>query len=68
MAAVSLEDRIKYETGAGYVYLSPDRKRLEVRVNKGVCSEVDCAFEHTEDGLSLAKARLDYITKQKGSK
>lgn len=61
------EWRIKHETEAGYVYLSPETKSLEVRRNMGIHSVVDCAFENTEDGLSLAKARLDYITKRKAS-
>lgn len=54
------ESAIIHETAAGH-HVTRAGGRLEVRRHAGTHSVTDCAFPDTPDGLSLARARANYL-------
>lgn len=57
------EQDIIYESGPAFVLRTTNS--YEVLVNKGTHSVVGSAYRKTDDGLSIAKARADFIAKLK---
>lgn len=58
------EQDIAYENGPAWVGKDTRRKQYTVFRIGITCSTSDCAFPLTDDGLSLAKARVDYLAKR----
>jgi len=57
---MSLEDKIIHETSIGYVFVV-NKNYFEVRINRDWDSISDSAYID----VSIAVARLDYLTKRK---
>lgn len=60
------EKQILYQNGDAWVHsASPKMQRCyTVMVDSGTHSKSDSAYALTDDGLSLAKARCDYLAKR----
>lgn len=57
------ESGIIYERGDFWIYAGAAACEV-MRPYGAVASQTDCAFPRTPDGLSLAKARVDYLAKR----
>lgn len=66
------EDDIVYDNGAAFVMreraAGPLSARYTVCRQKRGFSVTDSSYELTKDGLSLAKARADWLKQQKGKR
>lgn len=58
------ESDIVHQNGKMWVLNTP--YGYEVRMDKGMFSAVDSAYSHDAEGLSLAKARADYLASKTG--
>lgn len=54
---------ILHENGPAFVLRTANS--YDVLVIKGTHSELDSAYHKTDDGLSIAKARADYLAKRR---
>lgn len=59
------ESDILYQNGRAWVYADKKRRAYIVMVDGNVCATSDSAYALDEDGLSIAKARIDYLAKRK---
>lgn len=58
----NLEARIKHENGSFWV--REDNAAYTVYKNGSVCATADSSYAATDDGLSLAIYRCDYLAKR----
>lgn len=58
------ESEIVYEIGKYWVFDDKKNKRYTVFKSGINASESDSSYARTDDGLSIAKARADYLNKR----
>lgn len=56
------ESDIAYENGNAWVLTDKKKQQYTVFISGVTHSESDSAYPLTDDGLSIAKARADYLT------
>lgn len=59
------EEDIAYEKGDAWVLRDRKKQQYTVFLAGSTASTSDSAYDLTEDGLSLAKARADYLASRK---
>ena len=60
------EQDVLHENGPAFVVRTANS--YDVLVNKITHSELDSAYHKTGDGLSIAKARADYLAKRRAAR
>lgn len=58
------ESDIMYESQRSIAFVVRERGAYCVAFNKGTHSEIESKYARNEDGLSIAKARCDYLDKR----
>ncbi len=58
------EADILYQNGRAWVFADRKRKAYVVMVDGNVCAQSDSAYALDSDGLSIAKARCDYLARK----
>lgn len=61
------ETLIKYQTGSFWILDDVKNDRYTVFKEGATFSKADSSYPRTEDGLSIAKMRADYLTKRANS-